>query len=98
MYEAVVDDLGKWLSVLPGEVEPTVAATRRPDAVLLKPWVEAAVTAVELAIAAHERGAAITVLVYGDVQQLPDDDRRRIRRRLGTIFGAALRDWVDEPH
>ena len=98
MYEAVADDLGEWLSVLPGEIAPTVVASRRPDAVLLKPWVDAAVTAVELAIAAYERGAAITVLAYGDVPQLPDDARRRVRRRLGTIFGAALRDWVDEPH
>jgi CTP:molybdopterin cytidylyltransferase MocA len=98
MYEAVADDLSEWLSVLPGETAPTVVASRRPDAVLLKPWVDAAVTAVELAIAAYERGAAITVLAYGDVPQLRDDARRRVRRRLGTIFGSALRGWVDEPH
>jgi hypothetical protein len=98
MYEAVVDDIGQWLSLLPGEIAPTVAASRRPDAVLLKPWVDSAVTAVELSIEQDERGAAITVLAYGDVPQLTDDVRRRVRHRLGTIFGGALRYWVDEPH
>lgn len=40
----------------------------------------------------------MTVLVYADSPQLPDDMRRRVKYRLGMIFGAALRDWVDEPH
>jgi hypothetical protein len=97
MYEAVVDDIGRWLSLQPGEIAPTVAASRRPDAVLLKPWVDAAVTAAELRIERHDRGAAITVLAYGDVAQLPDETRRKVRRRLGEIFGGALRYWVDEP-
>jgi hypothetical protein len=48
MYEAVVDDIGRWLSLLTGEIAPEVAASRRPDAVLLKPWVDSAVRAVEL--------------------------------------------------
>jgi hypothetical protein len=74
-----------------------VAASRRPDAVLLKPWADAAVTAVELRIERHERGAAITVLAYGDVPQLPAETRREVRHRLGVIFGGALRHWVDEP-
>jgi len=98
MYEAVVDDLKQWLTLLTGEVSPRVAASRRPDAVLLKPWVDPAVTAVELRIEQDGRGSAITVLAYGDVPQLPDESRRRVRYRLGTIFGAALREWVDEPH
>ena len=97
MYEAVVDDIGRWLPLGPGEIAPTVAASRRPDAVLLQPWVDASVTAVELRIEEHERGAAITVLAYGDVPQLPDETRRRVRHRLGEVFGAALRYWVDEP-
>jgi hypothetical protein len=97
MYEAVVDDIGRWLSLQPGEIAPKVAASRRPDAVLLKPWVDAAVTAVELRIERHDRGAAVTVLAYGDVAQLPDEPRRTVRRRLGEIFGGALRYCVDEP-
>jgi hypothetical protein len=97
IYEAIVDDLDQWLSLQAGEIAPKVAASRRPDAVLLKPWLDAAVTAVELRIEEHGPGAAITVLAYGDVPQLPDETRRRVRRRLGTALGGALRYWVDEP-
>jgi hypothetical protein len=98
MYEALVDDLERWLSVLTGELSPQVAASRRPDAVLLRPWVDSAVTAVELLIGPHGYGSAITVLAYGDVLLLPDEVRRWVRYRLGKIFGEALRIWVDEPH
>ena len=97
MYEAVVDDMEQWLSVPAGEIRPQVAASRRPDAVLLKPWVDPAVTAVELRIEQDGFGSAITVLAYGDVPELPDAIRRWVRYRLGTIFGAGLREWVDEP-
>jgi hypothetical protein len=98
MYEAVVDDTEQWLSLLTGEIPLKVAASRRPDAVLLKPWVDSAVSAVELRIEPDGYGSAITALAYGDVPQLPDETRRWVRYRLGTIFGAALRKWVDEPH
>ena len=98
MYEAVVNDMGRWLTLLAGESMPKVAASRAADAVLLNPWVDPAVTAVELWIEQHGYGSAITVLAYAGVPQLPDVTRRRVRHRLGTAFGAALREWVDEPH
>jgi hypothetical protein len=98
MYEAVVNDMEQWLSLLTGEITPKVAASRASDAVLLKPWVDSAVRALELWIEQDGYGSAITVLAYGDVPQLPDESRRWVRYRLGTIFGAALREWVDEPH
>jgi hypothetical protein len=98
MYEAVVADTDQWLSPLTGEIPPRVTASRRPDTVLLKPWVDSAVSAVELRIERDSYGSVITVLAYGDVPQLPDETRRWVRYRLGTIFGAALREWVDEPH
>ena len=60
--------------------------------------VDTAVRAVELRIEQDGYGSAITVLAYGDVPQLPDETRRWVKYRLGTIFGAALREWVDEPH
>jgi hypothetical protein len=97
MYEAVVDGLGRWLPVQTGESAPRVAAVREADRVLLRPWVDPVVTAVELRIEPDGYGSAITVLAYGDVPQLPDEARRRVRHRLGTAFGAALREWVDEP-
>jgi hypothetical protein len=40
----------------------------------------------------------MTVLAYGDVPELAAETRRWVRYRVGTIFGAALREWVDEPH
>jgi hypothetical protein len=97
MYEAVVNDSAEWLPNLTGKLQPKVAASRRLDAVLLKPWVDPAVTAVELHIGADGHGSAITVLAYGMDPQLPDDIRRSVRYRLGKIFGEALRRWVDEP-
>jgi hypothetical protein len=98
MYEAVVNDSAKWLPVRHGVPRPRVEASRRPDAVLLKPWLDDAITAVELLIGQDGYGAAITVLAYGAAAQLPDETRRRVRHRLGVVFGAQLRDWVDEPH
>jgi hypothetical protein len=98
MFEAVVNDTERWLSLLTGETPPMVAASRCPDAVLLKPWVDPVVTAVELRIEQDGSGSAITVLAYGEVPKLPDQTRRWIRYRLGTLFGAALREWVDDPH
>jgi hypothetical protein len=98
MYEAVVDDMERWLALLTDENLPQVAASRRPDAILLRPWVDSAVTAVELRIEPDGYGSAVTVLAYGDVPELPDESRRWVRYRMGTIFGAALRLWVDEPH
>jgi hypothetical protein len=99
MFEAVVNDSEQWLSLLTGETRLAVAASRRPDAVLLKPWADAAVTAVELWIERDDDyGSAITVLAYGEIAKLPAETRRRVRYRLGTLFGAALREWVDEPH
>lgn len=97
MYEAVVDDMQQWLILLTGETAPRVTASWRPDAVLLRPWVDSAVSAVELRIEPHEQGSAITVLGYGDVRQLADEARRSVRHRLGKIFGEGLRVWVDEP-
>lgn len=51
--------------------------------------------AVELWI--ERDGSAITVLAYGEVPKLSDETRRRMKYRLGTLFGAALRERVDEP-
>jgi hypothetical protein len=86
MYEAVVDDLERWLAILTGEVQPKVAASRHPDAVLLKPWVDPVVVAVELRIEHEGEGSAMTVIAYCDVPELPDETRRWVRYRLGTVF------------
>jgi hypothetical protein len=98
LYEAVVDGLDRWLFPSAGEPQPQVVASRRPDAVLLRPWLDPLVTAVELMIEQDGYGSAITVLAYGDIPQLSGDARGLVRHRLGTIFGSALRRWVDQPH
>jgi hypothetical protein len=96
LHEAIVHDMARWLSPQTDENVPKVTASRRPDAVLLEPWVDPVVKAVELWIRQHGYGTEIIVLAYGDVPELPDETRRRVRHRLGTIFGAALREWVDD--
>jgi hypothetical protein len=98
MYEAVVNEMKRWLMPQRGELQPKVKAKRRPDAILIKPWVDPAVQAIELQIEPDSEGSAITVLAYGEVPALPDEVGRRLRHRLGEIFGAQLRDWLDEPH
>jgi hypothetical protein len=98
LHDAVVNDSAKWLPLLTGEMSPAIASSNRPDTVLLKPWVRADVIAVELRIEPDGPGSVMTVLAYAESPELPDEARRHVRHRLGTIFGAALREWVDEPH
>jgi hypothetical protein len=40
-------------------------------------------------------GSALTVLGYGTQDELLPEDRKRIRHRLGVVFGHELRRWVD---
>jgi hypothetical protein len=65
---------------------------------VLEAWHDPAVAALEVRIAADGPGSAATVTAYADVEELDPDTRRRVRHRLGVCFGAAMRDWVDEPH
>lgn len=99
MYDALVEDRARWLTLLTDEPAPEVVTADQPDAVVLKPWVDAAITAVEVRIKADGRGGSVlTVLCYADQPELAADTRRRVRHRLGTLLGADLREWVDEPH
>ena len=98
VYEAVVNDLRRWMYPLTDRTRPRVRQRRRPDRVVLKPWVDPPVNAIELQIEPYEAGSAITVLAYAEVPAIDDDARRRVRYRLGTVFGEGLRDWVDEAH
>ncbi|MGH9120471.1 MAG: hypothetical protein ACRDYC_00765 [Acidimicrobiales bacterium] len=98
IYEAIVNDMDRWLPLSGAEVPPRITSRRRPDAVLLKPWIDAPVVAVDLRIAPWAVGSAMEVLAYVETPELPDGTRRGIRHALGVVFGAALRGWVDEPH
>jgi hypothetical protein len=98
VYEAFVNDLPRWFHPSEGEPKPVITASRRPDAVLLQPWVDPVVLAVEVLIGNDGPGSVVRYLAYGDSSALPDAQRRAVRYRLGRIFGAGLRDWVDGGH
>lgn len=98
MFEALTDERDRWISLLTGELEPKVAAYKHPVYVVFRPWVDPVVSAVEVRMEPDEgSGAALTVLAYADQPELPPEERRWVCYRLGSLFGAALRDWVDEP-
>jgi hypothetical protein len=63
---------------------------------VLQPWVEPRVDRVEALITPDGYGSQSIVLVYAPEELRAPTDRKGIRYRLGTLFGAALRDWVDE--
>jgi hypothetical protein len=98
VYDAFVNDLDRWLHSSASEPKPAVTASRRPDAVLLQPWLDPVVSAVEVLIDSDGPGSAVSYLAYSDGSALPDDQRRAVRYRLGQVFGADLRDWIDEGH
>jgi hypothetical protein len=99
MYDAIVNERGRWLVLRPGELAPEVAEARRPNLVVLRPWLDSTLTAVEVRIEnigpAAGPGSALTVLGYASQDELLPEDRKRIRHRLGVVFGEELRGWVD---
>ena len=69
----------------------------RPDSVLLKPWLDSAVSAVELLVGSD--GPARDH--HSGVRRSSDTSRGGSsagQASLGHDLGAALRDWVDEGH
>lgn len=99
MHDALVDEHNRWLTLLSGESQPQIVASQPPAAVIFQPWVDPLISAVEVRIESlGAAGAALTVLAYASAPELPAEDRRRVRHRLGTLFGADLREWVDDPH
>ncbi|MGH9069470.1 MAG: hypothetical protein ACRD0J_18545 [Acidimicrobiales bacterium] len=64
---------------------------------VLEPWVDPALSSLAITIEPDGEGSAATFVGRAGHPELDPDVRRRIRHRLGTAFGAALREWVDEP-
>lgn len=58
MYEAIVLEQDDWLTLLTGEKPAVVARSRRPDRVLLQPWLDTSLTAVELHIGGYGFGGS----------------------------------------
>jgi hypothetical protein len=100
MYEALVDDTERWMNLLTDELEPRVVASQRAVGVIFQPWVNPRISAVEVRLEPLEvEGAALIVLAYANQEDdISAEERRWVRYRLGTLFGAALRYWVDDPH
>jgi hypothetical protein len=100
MYDALTDELDRWLPLEAGETRPKVGpASRHPSSVVFRPWIDATIRQVEIEITSDARGgSSMRILATAKTPLLSDDERRRVRYRLGTVFGSALREWVDEPH
>jgi hypothetical protein len=99
MYEALTDELACWLPVDAGETRPKLSRTTRPSSVVFRPWTDELIRQVDVQITSDGScGSSMRILATAKTHLLSDEDRRRVRYRLGTIFGSALRTWVDEPH
>ena len=99
MFEALTDELDRWLELLTGEIKPQVARAIRPRLVVFRPWLDKLIDSVEVHITEDGgEGSAVRILANANVPTLADEERRWTRYRLGTVFGSALREWVDEPH
>jgi hypothetical protein len=97
MYDAIVNERQQWLVLSPGELAPEVADAHRPDLVVLRPWLDPRITAVEVRLENIGRGGGswVNAFAYAIQEELPPEERRPIRHRLGEVFGAELRTWVD---
>ena len=98
VYEAIVEQTDRWLVRLAGEAQPQLVDARRPDAIVFRPWLGIGISSLEVRIEADGQGSSVTLRAYSELEALEDEARRQVRHRLGTLFGAGLRDWVDEPH
>jgi hypothetical protein len=92
LFDALVDEHDRWLS---GPRHVVVAAAARPDRVLFRPWIDDGVDQIEIGITPNAGGSQLTVTALCSASSLTDERRHELRHRLGTIFGAALREWVD---
>src|SRR5271165_5397125 len=97
MSDAIVDERDRWLLLSPGELVPEVAEARRPDLVVLRPWSDPVIAAVEVRPENIGRGGGswVKVWAFATQEELLPGERRSIRHRLGEVFGAQLRRWVD---
>ncbi|MEA2973135.1 MAG: hypothetical protein QOG82_1593 [Actinomycetota bacterium] len=64
------------------------------ERVVLAPWVDEDIDDVTVLITSDGEGSQLYVTVHAD-HVLSDDKRKAARYRLGTLFGEALRSWVD---
>jgi hypothetical protein len=96
MHEALVHERDQWLEPCYEEHVPRLA-TVEPQRVVMAPWLDPDIATVEVNVATDgEQGSELTVLVHAS-HDLAPDRRKAVKYRLGTLFGEALREWVDGP-
>jgi len=64
MYDAIVNERQQWLVLSPGELAPEVADAHRPDLVVLRPWLDPRITAVEVRLENIGRGGGSWVNAF----------------------------------
>jgi len=95
IYDGLVDERHQWLELPSGDCNPELVEARRPERVLLRPWIDPSVDEVEVLVAADGIGSSLTVVVHGTRPELALEPRKWVRYRIGLAFGASLREWVD---
>jgi hypothetical protein len=95
LYDALVDEREHWLTLLTDELMPKLVEAHRPERIVLRPWVDPLIGEVEVLVGEDGPGSQLTVVAYADRPELPLEERKWARYRLGTLFGAALREWAD---
>ncbi len=95
MYEALLDERDRWLEPWENERTPQVVMAVANERVVLAPWVDEAVDDIDVLVTGDGgQGSQLTVTVHSR-RPISADERKAVRYRLGTLFGEALRDWVD---
>jgi hypothetical protein len=94
MFDALVDEREMWLiGDAVGRV-PGVIEARRPDHVILAPWLDEEIDELEVTLEPSDAGSTLTVIARAR-SALDAAAHATIRHSLGVHFGAALRHWVD---
>ena len=94
LYEALVGEREHWLQPWDGERTPALTECVANEGVVLAPWVDEEIDDVTVVITVDGQGSQLRVVMHADVE-LSEDARIAARYRLGTLFGEALRNWVD---
>jgi hypothetical protein len=94
LYDALVGERDHWLLPWDDERTPAVTECVANERVVLAPWVNEEINDVTVVITTEGQGSKLTVVMHAD-HELSEDTRKAARYRLGTLFGEALRTWVD---